>query len=142
MKYTRYLLLNIISIRLSSSILKLIKGNGIVVKEYVVSTGKNKGNKQQVGDLRTPEGNFKVKEINDSATWCYDFQDGKGPVRGAYGPWFIRLKTGWEGIGIHGTHNGNLVGYKNSHGCIRMRNKDLIELKGHIFIGMNVDIRK
>jgi lipoprotein-anchoring transpeptidase ErfK/SrfK len=58
----------------------------------------------------------------------HDFGDGKGPVSGAYGPWFIRLETGWKGIGIHGTHDPGSTGTRASEGCIRMKNDDLLRI--------------
>ena len=64
----------------------------------------NFGQKVKAGDNRTPEGVFKVVSKEPAAHWTYDF--GKGPVKGAYGPLFIRLSTpGFKGIGIHGTHD-------------------------------------
>ena len=41
-------------------------------------------------------------------------------------------------IYIHGTAHENLIGQKASHGCIRMRNKDVIELFGMCPINMYV----
>ena len=62
-----------------------------------------------------------------AAHWTYDF--GKGPVEGAYGPLFIRLSTpGFKGIGIHGTHDPATVPGRETHGCIRMKNDDLVKL--------------
>lgn len=106
-----------------------------LIKEYAVATGKNEGDKQAVGDCRTPEGNFEISKIEDSRYWQYDFGDGKGPIR-AYGKWFVRLETNadqtfsgrnWQGIGIHGTHDESSIGTQSSRGCLRMRNSDLEE---------------
>ena len=108
---------------------------------YPIAIGANGGQKQRVGDNRTPTGSFSVQQIQDSRKWTYDFGDGNGPVRGAYGPWFIRLKTpGWSGIGIHGTHDPNSIGTMITQGCIRLQNEDLEELKGKVFVGMKVVI--
>ncbi|MGC9372568.1 MAG: L,D-transpeptidase [Thermovirgaceae bacterium] len=95
---------------------------------FDVALGKNPGDKQRVGDMRTPEGVFRVVSIHDSRHWVHDFGDGEGPVSGAYGPWFIRLETGWKGIGIHGTHDPGSIGTRASEGCIRMRNGDLLQV--------------
>jgi lipoprotein-anchoring transpeptidase ErfK/SrfK len=95
---------------------------------FDVALGKNPGDKQRVGDMRTPEGVFRVVSIHDSRHWVHDFGDGKGPVSGAYGPWFIRLETGWKGIGIHGTHDPGSTGTRASEGCIRMKNDDLLRI--------------
>ena len=112
-------------------------------KTYPIAIGAAPGQKQRAGDNRTPTGNFAVQQVQDSTSWVYDFGDGKGPTRGAYGPWFIRLKTpGWSGIGIHGTHAPDSIGSMVSSGCIRMRNGDLSELKAKVFTGMKVVIEE
>ncbi|HON34305.1 MAG: L,D-transpeptidase [Thermovirgaceae bacterium] len=96
---------------------------------YPVAVGENPGDKERVGDRRTPEGVFRVESIHDSRAWVHDFGDGKGPVEGAYGPFFIRLDTGrWKGIGIHGTHDPSSLGTMTTEGCIRMDNKALLEI--------------
>lgn len=112
-----------------------------LVKSYHIAVGANGGQKQKVGDSRTPTGTFSVQQIQNSTAWTYDFGDGKGQTRGAYGPWFIRLKTpGWTGIGIHGTHDPRSIGTMITQGCIRMNNNELAELKKQAFIGMRVVI--
>lgn len=112
-----------------------------VERVYHIAIGANGGQKQRVGDHRTPVGSFSVQQIQDSKEWTYDFGDGKGPIQGAYGPWFIRLRTpGWKGIGIHGTHDPDSIGTMITQGCVRLWNEDLEELKEVVFIGMRVII--
>ncbi len=112
-----------------------------VMAIYDVAVGKNKGQKERIGDNKTPEGSFLVQSIHDSSGWSHDFNDGKGHIKGAYGPWFIRLKTPWKGIGIHGTHDPDSIGKDVTEGCIRLNNKDLEELKeNYVGILMNVVI--
>ncbi len=105
---------------------------------YPIAVGKHAGDKQFVGDMRTPEGEFYIVQIQNSQKWTHDFRDGKGEIAGAYGPWFLRLYTGadrtksrkaWKGIGIHGTHDESSIGTQVTEGCIRMKNKDIVELK-------------
>jgi hypothetical protein len=98
------------------------------LSSYSVAIGENSGNKEKGGDRRTPEGVFKVERTHDSRAWVHDFGDGKGPVEGAYGPYFIRLVTGWKGIGIHGTHDPSSLGTMVTEGCIRMSNDGLLEV--------------
>lgn len=111
------------------------------VATYRVAIGKNPGDKKGPGDLRTPEGKFTVVSIENSAAWTHDFGDGKGPVKGAYGPWFVRLKTGWKGIGIHGTHDPASIGKAVTEGCIRLENSDLVRLVTRLPVGTRVEIR-
>lgn len=103
---------------------------GELLHEFKVATGKNFGDKIEQGDCKTPEGVFTIEEVVDSSTWSHDFKDDDlGIIKGAYGPYFIRLKVpGHKGIGIHGTHDNNSIGNRVSEGCIRLNNKDLSEL--------------
>ena len=120
----------------------LLHGNNIV-QEYSIATGKNPGDKQRVGDNRTPVGNFKIVSIENASKWSHDFGDGKGKIKGAYGPWFLRLDAkGWKGIGIHGTHDPDSRGTNATEGCIRLSNKDIDELKQYAYKNMPVIIRE
>lgn len=120
--------------------LELFEGETLV-ETFPVAVGRNPGDKQAVGDFRTPEGEFAVSSMEDSRKWTHDFGDGKGAIKGAYGPWFIRLATpGWKGIGIHGTHDPASIGTAATEGCIRLENTDLIRLISRISIGTPVHI--
>lgn len=102
------------------------KGN--VLCEYPVAVGKNYGTKRSVGDMKTPEGVFTIEDIQDASAWDHDFGDGNGPIQGAYGDFFIRLRTpGHKGIGIHGTHAPESIGTRATEGCVRLRNENLNE---------------
>ena len=96
--------------------------------------------------MRTPESSleepFTICQIQASENWSHDFGDGRGPIK-AYGEWFLRLKTGFNGIGIHGsTNNESSVPGRASEGCIRLRDEDIIILKEHFaFVGMSVIIK-
>lgn len=112
-----------------------------VVESFGVAVGKNKGQKQRVGDNKTPEGMFEVIQIQNASYWTHDFRDGKGEIKGAYGPWFIRLGSSWRGIGIHGTHDPSSIGTAASEGCIRMKNEDVQRLRDkYAKIGLKVFI--
>jgi len=115
--------------------------DGKVIGNYPVALGKNPDDKTREGDNATPEGYYEVNFIKDASTWTHDFKDGKGVIKGAYGPFFIALYTGakgsfsgktWRGIGIHGTHNPSSIGTNASEGCIRLHNNDLLILKKEI----------
>ena len=90
----------------------------------------------------SPAGNFEVDEILDASYWTHDFGDGKGEIKGAYGPNFISLVTGWDGIGIHGTHAPESIGTMVSEGCVRMRNGEMLELLPYVEVGTKVTIRE
>ena len=82
---------------------------------------------------------FHITEIEKADHWTHDFGDGSGEISGAYGPFFIRLEVpGHKGIGIHGTHKPKSIGTRDTDGCIRLYNQDLVELVQFCHIGMAV----
>ena len=122
-------------------------GDTVIMARFPCCMGKNKGDKQRRGDMRTPESPvgkpFKITMIQNSLTWQHNFGDGRGNIR-AYGNWFLRLDTpGHRGIGIHGsTNNEHTVPGRASEGCIRLLDKDIITLKRHFaYVGMPVTIQ-
>ena len=122
-------------------------GDTVLVAQYPCCMGKNKGDKQRRGDMRTPESPagkpFKITMIQDASTWTHDFNDGRGSIK-AYGHWFLRLASpGHKGIGIHGsTNNEGTVPGRASEGCIRLLDKDIITLKEHFaYVGMPVIVQ-
>ncbi|GHT20134.1 L,D-transpeptidase [Bacteroidia bacterium] len=108
---------------------------------FPMACGQGLGNKEQRGDMRTPEGIFRVSEIQKADHWEHDFRDGKGAIKGAYGPFFIRLEVpGHTGIGIHGTHDPTSLGARATEGCIRLNNSDLERLVKKVHPGTVVII--
>ncbi len=106
-----------------------------------VCVGKNFGDKQRKGDMRTPEGTFTITQIQDASSWTHDFNDGGGERKGAYGPYFFRLATPpHTGIGIHGTCFPERISTRDSEGCIRLLNDDLRRLRPYVFKGMKVTV--
>ncbi|MBR0029939.1 MAG: L,D-transpeptidase, partial [Bacteroidales bacterium] len=90
---------------------------------------------------KTPEGTFRINQILNARGLSHDFGDGRGPVRNAYGPWFLRLDVpGYRDIGIHGTHLPESIGTRATEGCIRLTNEDIADLKSRVHLGMNVTI--
>ncbi|WP_288053999.1 L,D-transpeptidase family protein [Caloranaerobacter azorensis] len=77
-----------------------------VIKKYIVATGKP--------STPTPIGSFKIIE---KAKWG-----------GGFGSRWMRINVPWGRYGIHGTNKPTSIGYNASHGCVRMRNKDIEEL--------------
>lgn len=121
--------------------LKLYDNRQRLICSFPVAVGKNLGNKRRSGDMKTPEGEFKVQQIQPASHWTHDFGDGKGVIEGCYGNWFIRLETPpHRGIGIHGTHDPASIGTRATEGCIRLHNNDLDSLKPMVKVGMRVTI--
>ena len=121
--------------------LSLYDSDKKLICRFPVAVGKNYGNKQRSGDMKTPEGEFSVQMIQPASTWGHDFGDGKGWIHNCYGNWFIRLSTPpHKGIGIHGTHAPESIGTRATEGCIRLENKMLDSLKPMVKVGMKVTI--
>ena len=137
-----------IFIKKSAYTLYLLDNKNTVIKSYDCTIGKNPGQKQKRGDMKTPTGTFYVDEIDDASGWTHDFGDGKGEIKGAYGPWFISINTdemskgAWGGIGIHGTHKPNVMRAMDSEGCIRLQNQNVEELKQYVRVGTKVTIEE
>lgn len=135
--------------KLSHTLELFEKGKAAPICTYPCAVAKNPGDKRRAGDNTTPTSwgdvvdsipealpgapsekiPFVVDEILYAADWTHDFGDGQGEIAGAYGPWFVSLNTGWDGIGIHGTHDTDSIGTNASEGCIRLRNEDVAQLK-------------
>ena len=71
--------------------LELFDSEDRVICSFRCAVGKNYGNKQRKGDMKTPEGEFYIEEIKSAKSWGHDFKDGKGYIPNCYGNWFMRL---------------------------------------------------
>ena len=126
---------------------EMLENDTVRLAEFPVCMGKNLGQKERKGDMKTPECTweqpFSITQIQDASGWVHDFGDGRGSIL-AYGNWFMRLKTpGFSGIGIHGsTNNESSVPGRASEGCIRLLNADLDLLKEqYAYEGMKVVVK-
>jgi lipoprotein-anchoring transpeptidase ErfK/SrfK len=105
--------------------------DGELVKVYPVAVGTD--------ETPSPYGEFTV--INHVADPSY-FHEGKEIGPGKNNP----LGTRWMGLsakgyGIHGTNVQSSVGKAASHGCFRMKKKDVEELYARVQVGDKVSIR-
>ncbi len=95
----------------------------------------------------TPTGRFAVLEkIVDPDFVQFDWNDpthvmrriGPGPDNPLGRRWIgFTAAYGWS-IGFHGTPQPELLGQAVSHGCVRMRDADVVELFRHVEIGTPV----
>jgi lipoprotein-anchoring transpeptidase ErfK/SrfK len=105
--------------------------DGEVFKVYPVAVGKD--------ETPSPEGEFTI--INHAVNPTYRHDDTEiGP--GKNNP----LGTRWMGLslkgyGIHGTNVQSSVGKAASHGCFRMKKKDVEDLYSLVQVGDTVSIR-
>lgn len=86
----------------------------------------------------SPVGVYKIVNSIPAPTWYYR---GKVIGPGKANP----LGTRWlglsiKGYGIHGTNVPSSIGHNASHGCVRMRNKDVEELFGMVTVGDQVEL--
>ncbi len=115
--------------------LYLYKGDKTILKHYRVAIGRRSGVKKSRTDLITPSGQFKIRRIVQNATTLvYDpkwFGEPGKPQKGVYGAKLISFYNPWQ-IAIHGTNSPGSIGKRVTHGCIRLRNKDIIELVTYV----------
>lgn len=91
----------------------------------------------------TPTGIFTVIEKIDKPAW-------ENPLTGAYIPagpnnplgskWIGFWTDGTNHIGFHGTPNEGAIGWAVSHGCVRMRNRDIVALFDLVDVGTTVKV--
>jgi lipoprotein-anchoring transpeptidase ErfK/SrfK len=147
-----------ISIRVSvpDQRLDLLEG-ARVLASWPISTSKF-GLGVEPGSFRTPTGRFEVCEmIGDGAPEWTDFK-GRKPTGALGSPggaedgiltrilWLHGLEphnanTRDRYIYIHGTNQEALIGTPASHGCVRMRNADIVALFARVRPGTSVEIR-
>lgn len=124
----------LIVVRKSEFVLELVTSDGTRVFPVGIGSNPDGADKAREGDCRTPEGEFRVVSIEDSSDWEHEGER-------VYGPLFLRLECPpWEGIGIHGTNEPELVGTRSSRGCVRLRNDDLLAVADAVAVGARVRI--
>ena len=122
--------------------LSVLDAEGKTLMRFPVATGEFPGNKRRSGDCKTPEGTFLVTWVQNTRGVLYDYHDGNGKVE-AYGPYFIHLETpGFRSIGIHGTcpERDDRIGTRDSKGCVRLHNEDLLKILPYVGKGTKVVI--
>jgi len=142
--------------------------DGHVTHRYPVSTAKN-GPGERMGSECTPRGWHKVRAKIGAGQPIYSVFVGRRPTGEIYSETFGRrfpqrdwiltrilwlnglepgknryreVDSGWRYIYIHGSPDHLLDGTPQSHGCIRMRNADVMDLFEHISAGTNVFIHE
>lgn len=107
-----------IVIKVSQRMLELYS-DGQLYKKYRIAVGKS--------ETPTPIGEWSI-------VWK-DYNWGTG-----FGTRWMGLNVPWGIYGIHGTNKPWSIGQFASHGCIRMRNKDVEELFEWVPVGTSVRI--
>lgn len=92
----------------------------------------------------TPTGNYKVMNMQPSPVWEHPWTGEvilEGPDNPLGARWIGFWTDGVNSIGFHGTPAEELVGQAVSHGCVRMRNRDIVALYEQVDIGTPVTVK-
>lgn len=123
-------------VRLSLKKVYLYRGDSLIAS-YPIAIGR-KG-------WETPTGNFTVLEMVRDPDWENPFNGTvipAGPNNPLGERWIGFWSDGRNTIGFHGTQAEHLIGQAVSHGCIRMRNRDVKALFEKVRVGTPVIIKK
>ena len=96
----------------------------------------------------TPTGRFQINELVKNPDFVrFDFNNPSAKDKGRIPPgptnplglrWIgFAYEHGWA-IGFHGTHKTDVLGQAVSHGCVRMRNTDIVKLYERVKLGTTV----
>ena len=122
-------------LKLSDRRVYLYQGNKLT-NSYPVAIGK--------AGWETPVGSYKVMEMQRDPIWQHPWT-GKLVPPGAKNPlgarWIGFWTDGKNFIGFHGTPQENLIGQAVSHGCVRMRNQDILALYAQVDVGTPVTVK-
>jgi len=141
---------------------------GIAVRSYPISTAKN-GAGELKGSECTPRGWHTIRAKIGENQALQSVFIGRRPTGEIYSPelakrypqrdWILtrilwlagvephknrygNVDSTWRYIYIHGSPDHLITGSPESHGCIRMKNADLLELFNHINVGIKVYIHE
>lgn len=134
-RYERFIVVDKFTMRV-----KLFDRYGRLLRSHKMACGRNYGTKHEKADERTPEGFFSVEGVYDSTDWLFTDDNGvTSKIKGQFGPRFVRLRIpGTTQIGIHGTCSPRSLGWRCSHGCIRITNEQILEFVEFVEPGMPV----
>lgn len=107
-----------------------------VIASYRVAIGKR--------GWETPRGNFSVLQMVENPKWKNPW-NGRVSAPGPNSPlgerWIGFSRSDGKYIGFHGTPGEHVMGQAVSHGCVRMRNRDVKELYELVQTGVPVIVQ-
>ena len=157
-----------IEISIARQCLTLTDDQGEVLKRYTVSTAA-KGAGEQMGSYQTPRGLHRIRAKIGAGLPLGAVLRGRRPTGEICTPalmaeqpdkdWILtrilwlcgeepgvncggQVDTMRRYVYIHGTPDETVLGVPGSHGCIRMRNAELVELFDRVPVGTPVHIRE
>lgn len=155
-----------IRIDIGAQALELLARDGTCVRRYAVSTALN-GAGEQEGSGCTPRGRHRIRAKIGAGAAAGTVFRGRRPTGEVWTPafaaahpgrdwilsrilWLCGEERGRNRLGnvdsmrrfiyIHGTADDQPMGLPLSHGCVRMRNRDVIELFELVAAGTTVEI--
>ena len=105
--------------------------NGVVLRTFAVSVG--------APVSPSPVGKFAIVNRLANPTYYHAGVVIPAGKNNPLGPRWVGLNK--QGYGIHGTSAPGSIGKAASHGCIRMRNRDVVEFATLVSVGDTVEIR-
>ena len=157
-----------IVVNIAKQSLTVFSLNQHIIREYNIATAKN-GPGEAFGSERTPRGKHIIRaKIGDGQLENTVFV-GRRPTGEIYSPelkkqhpnrdwiltrilWLSGLEKGKNRLGkvdtmrryvyIHGCPDEDKMGIPSSHGCVKMRNCDVIELFDLVPVGTSVEIKE
>ena len=105
--------------------------NGKVIRSFAFAVGATAS--------PSPTGKFQITRRLTNPTY---YRPGVVIAAGSdnpLGPRWVGLNK--QGFGIHGTNEPGSIGRAASHGCIRMRNRDIVQFFSLVAVGDTVEIR-
>ncbi|MBW4489145.1 MAG: L,D-transpeptidase [Trichocoleus desertorum ATA4-8-CV12] len=92
----------------------------------------------------TPTGTFEITQMQTNPVWQHPITDQlitAGPDSPLGLRWIGFWSDGYNQIGFHGTNQEELIGQAVSHGCVRMRNQDIVALYQQVAEGTPVIVK-
>jgi lipoprotein-anchoring transpeptidase ErfK/SrfK len=105
--------------------------NGKVIRTFSVSVG--------AAVSPSPTGEFQIVNRLANPTYYHPGTVIPPGTDNPIGPRWIGLNQ--KGFGIHGTNQPRSIGHAASHGCIRLNNRDIVQLFQIVSVGDTVSIR-
>jgi lipoprotein-anchoring transpeptidase ErfK/SrfK len=103
---------------------------GAVLRVFPVAVGSDQ--------TPSPTGSYEIAKRLERPTFYHPGQVIPPGENNPLGPRWIGLNV--KGYGIHGTNVPSSVGKAASHGCIRLRNRDVVQLYAMVEVGDMVEI--
>jgi L,D-transpeptidase ErfK/SrfK len=114
----------------------LVYRHGREVGRYPIAIGQS--------GWETPSGQFKIHQMRRDPDWRHPITQKvipAGPDNPLGDRWIGFYQGEHMALGFHGTPQESLVGQAVSHGCLRMRNRDIAAMFEQVVLGTVVEVQ-